>query len=348
MNFPLRRMLGLAAALVGAGCALSTALQAQTAADLPALRKSNSNAARLLLTAPPAPPESLPSEPVARSPISFFRELLAMNASERRQALTNRPPEIRAQILAKVREYESLDPNEREVRLRVTELRWYLRPLMASPATNRAVQLSQIPDRDRKLVEDRLQEWDKVPSDVQKELLGIEPTMQYFAEIEGRSEQQRKEIIKNLSPARREMLEKGIQQWGSMSEEQRRKTLSRFDHFFHLTAPEKDKALQTLSGPERQQIEKTLQTFGSLPPERRAECIRSFAKFTSLSLEERQQFLKNAERWKLMSPGERQAWRELVNRLPPPSLPPLPPELPPLPPSTPRPRPTPTLVTNGN
>jgi len=106
---------------------------------------------------------------------------------------------------------------------------------------------------------------DKVPLDVQKELLGLEPTIQYFAEIEGRSEQQRKEIIMTLSPARREMLEKGIQQWDSMPVEKRRKTLSQFDQFFQLTSQEKDKALKTLSGPERQQIEKTLRTFGSLP-----------------------------------------------------------------------------------
>ena len=51
-----------------------------------------------------------------------------------------------------------------------------------------------------------------------------------------------------------------------------------------------------------------------MPPDQRAQCIRSFEKFASLSLAERQQFLKNAERWKLMSPSERQAWRELVNQ----------------------------------
>jgi predicted Fe-S protein YdhL (DUF1289 family) len=266
-----------------------------------------------------------------------------MNAAERKLALTNRSPESRSQILAKVREYESLKPDDRELRLRVTELRWYLRPLMTAPATNRAARLALIPEPNRKLVEDRLREWDEVPPDVQKELFGLEPTLQYFSEIEGRSDQQRHQILTNISPARREMLEKGIQQWDAMSEDQRRSTLNRFNQFFQLTTPEKEKALQTLSEPERRQIEKTLQTFGSLPPTQRAQCIRSFAKFASLSLEERQQFLKNAERWKLMSPGERQAWRQLVGRLPPPP----PRRPPPLPPSLARSRPGPTVVTNG-
>jgi hypothetical protein len=139
------------------------------------------------------------------------------------------------------------------------------------------------------------------------------------------------------------MLEKGIQQWGAMAVDQRRSTLNRFNQFFQLTTQEKEKALQMLSEPERRQIEKTLEAFGKLPPAQRAHCIRSFDKFASLSLEERQQFLKNAERWKLMSPGERQGWRQLVSRLPPP----LPRRPPPLPPSLARSRPAPTVVTNG-
>ena len=51
-------------------------------------------------------------------------------------------------------------------------------------------------------------------------------------------------------------------------------------------------------------------------------------------MEERQQFLKNAERWKLMPPSDRQKWKDLVEDLS--SLPPLPQDsdhsdLPPLP-----------------
>jgi predicted Fe-S protein YdhL (DUF1289 family) len=267
-----------------------------------------------------------------------------MNLVERKQALTNYPPDQRPQILAKVREYEALKPNDRELRLRVTEMRWHLRSLMTAPATNRPALLAQIPEPDRQLVEDRLLEWDKLAPDVQKELLGLEPTLQYFAEIEGRTDQQRQQILANISPARRKMLEKGIQQWSSLSEDQRRRTLSRFDQFFQLTPQEKEKTLKTLSDPERRQIEKTLKTFGSLPPLQRIQCIRSFDKFASLSLEERQEFLKNAERWKLMSPAERQAWRLLVGHLPPP----LPARKPPLPPTSPRPRPAPAVVTNSN
>ena len=332
------------AVVLGAGHLVSASLLAQMASNLPALPVSNSTVPRVLPGKTPAPREPAPPLPLARSPISFFRELLAMNPAERVQALTNRTPELRAQILAKVREYESLKPEERELRLRVTELRWFLWPLMTAPVTNRAALLAMIPERDRELVEDRLREWDKVPPDVQKELLGIEPTLRYFAEIEGRSDAQRQQILNNISPARREMLEKGIQQWDSLSENQRRNTLRRFNQFFELTTGEKERALKTLSEPERRQIEKTLQTFGSLRPDQRARCIVSFAKFTSLSLEERQQFLKNAERWKLMPPSERQAWRQLVSRLPPPLPPVRPPPLPP----TARPRPARTVVTNGN
>src|SRR4051812_38384779 len=75
----------------------------------------------------PLPIPVAPTSPVTpRCPVDFFRELLAMNFAERNQALGGRPAESRKQILAKVREYEGMKPNEREQRLRATELRWYL------------------------------------------------------------------------------------------------------------------------------------------------------------------------------------------------------------------------------
>ena len=90
--------------------------------------------------------------PQVKSPVDAFRELLAMTISEREKALTNRTPAVRARILAKVREYATLDPNDRELRLRATELRWYLLPLLPESPTNRDAQLATIPEALRPLV----------------------------------------------------------------------------------------------------------------------------------------------------------------------------------------------------
>ena len=343
MSLPGRNMFQVAV-MLGASHLLAASLLAQAATNHPTSASASSTGSRPLASDIPMPPESPPPLPMSQSPISFFRELLAMNAAERRQALTNRSPEGQKLILAKVREYESLPPDELELRLRVTELRWYLLPLMNSPATNRPAELAMIPAANRKLVQDRLLEWDKLPPEVQKDLLANQATITYLAEIEGRTPEQRRQMLQSITPARREILESGINRWGSMSDDQRRKMLERFKGFFELSAQEKQKALNTLSAPERRQIEKTLQTFGSLPADQRSQVIRSFGKFAGLSPAERQQFLKSAERWKLLSPAERQAWREVVRRLPPPE----PPDLPPMPPAPRATRSAPNVATNRN
>src|ERR1017187_15294 len=83
--------------------AAATAVFAAQAQTPPVPVKNISDAAKLL---PPTPTE--------QSPVNFFRQLLAMSSVERNRSLTNRPPEARARILAKVREYQALGPDERE------------------------------------------------------------------------------------------------------------------------------------------------------------------------------------------------------------------------------------------
>jgi hypothetical protein len=330
------------AALLGAG----QLPFASAAAPAPAAPPSNAVAPGAPAPRIPVsiePPTPLPPVPSARSPVAFFRELLAMNAAERKQALTNRPPENQKVILAKVREYAAMDPDRCAERLQVTELRWYLLPLLAAPSANRDAQVAAVPVRIRKFVEDRLQEWDKLSPEVQKDLLANEATIHYFTEIEGLSPEQRRKTLESMSAARRQRLQAGIEQWNQMPEARRRTTIKRFNQFFDLTAADKEKVLRALSGPERRQIDKTLKTFEQLPPEQRAKCVRAIGKYVELSLEDRQQFWKNAERWQLLTPSQRQAWRVVVEKLPPP----LPPELPPMPPSHPAPRPRPALATNG-
>lgn len=318
MKLPWRKFYRLAAMLC-AGQMLFAPIHAQEADD-------DSATAGLEQGGPPLP--------LLRSPVDSFRELLALAPEERKKALAGRTPEIQKRIHAKAREYLAMKPDIRELRLRATELRWYVIPLLSTPATNRAAQLLFIPPELRKPIRDRLAQWDKLTPAVQAELLENELIERYFTQLVGSTHAQRTNILARISPERRAQLEAGMDRWSALSEQERRKTCERFDQFFELTPGEREKALRTLSETERRQIEKTLRTFEKLSPAQRELCVRSFQKFANLSLEERELFLQNAERWRLMSPDEREGWRDLVAMMPEwPPMPPFPP--PPLPPGFP-------------
>jgi hypothetical protein len=250
--------------------------------------------------------------PMSKSPVDVFRELLAQTPGERAEFLAKRTPESRKLILAKLRDYESLTPEERTLRLEVTELRWYLLPLMKAPPGNRGEQLATIPDGVRKLVEERLTHWDKLPPEVKRQVLENGDILQYYFECAARNGDQ------TAGPVLTTDMRSRTRQYS-------------LEQFFLLNPEEKDKILHTLSEPERQQIAKSLQVFAALTPGQRSECLRSFEKFASLTTQERQQFLRSAEQWKAMSPSERQSWKDLVYKLS--RLPPIPPGLgfPPLP-----------------
>lgn len=299
------------------------------------LSAQDSTGATVSAKSPLTPASIMPPLPQTQSPVNFFRQLLAMTAQERENYLTNRPPEIRERILAKVREYLALAPDERELRLNATELRWYLLPLLRASPANRDAQLTQIPDDLRGLVQSRLAEWSVLPPPVQKEFLDNERTLQYFSHLDS---------ARNPSPGPDDASQA---RWNALPENDRRRITNEFNQFFELTPVEKQKTLNTLSDAERAQMEKTLQTFGKLPPAQRAQCIRAFTKFAGMSLAERAEFLKNAERWSQLPPKERQAWRDLVAQVP--LWPPLPRTLirPPMPPHLPL-HPHPTVATNQN
>ena len=287
-----------------------------------------------------APP--LPPLPRPQSPVAFFRKLLAMTPAEQENYLTNRPPQIRSRILAKIREYQALDPTERELRLRATELRWYLLPLLSTPPADRGAQLAAVPDDLRNLIQVRLGQWDILPPPLQQEFLENERTLRYFTQVEATGGPPMPGIGGEKNPP-----DSDVARWNALSPEQRQRITDQFRQFFELAPVEKQKTLNTLSPRERRQMEKTLQTFDQLPPPQRRECVRAFTKFASMDPQARAEFLKNAEHWSQMSPQERQTWRDLVANVPkwsPPPPPPLPP-IPRLPPQLP-PHLPPTVATN--
>jgi hypothetical protein len=239
------------------------------------------------------------------SPVSFFRQLLVMSPAERLAALTNRPPEIRARIVAKIHEYLALDPNERELRLSATELRWWLAPLFKLTPDVRVARVAAVPDDFRPIVESRLAQWDALPPDLQHEFLENDKTLHYFSRIDTTN------------------------QYAVTPEQQ--KIAAQFNQFFDLTDAEKQSALNTLSAAERAAMEKTLASFEQLPPKQRLLCVRNYAKFAGMDGAQRSEFLKNAQKWAAMSPQERQSWRDLVAHVP--IMPPMPTISPPIPPN---------------
>jgi hypothetical protein len=286
----------------------------------------------------PAKSSASPVSPTPQSPVNFFRQLLAMTPDEREKFLTNRTPEIRTRILAKVGEYEALDADDRELRLRATELRWYLEPLLRESPTNRAARMAQVPDDLRELVGDRLQEWMILPPPLQEEFLENERTLAYFTQIDPT----KATLVMPESGGHSALSDDDQARWDGLSENQRRQVTAQFKQFFELTPDEKQKTLNTLSDAERRQMEKTLQSFDQMPPTQRAECVRAFAQFASMDAQQRAEFLKNAARWSEMSPAERQAWRDLVVNVP--QWPPLPTGfMPPIPAET-----SPAVATNHN
>ncbi|MDB6021614.1 MAG: hypothetical protein JWQ04_1471 [Pedosphaera sp.] len=276
----------------------------------------------LATTAPPPLPQ-------LKSPVEQFRELLELSPAARENQLTNRPLELRKRILAKVQEYEAMKPDERELRLRNTQLRWYLLSFMETPPTERATQLAMVPEADRPFVQDHLAQWDRLPAAEQKEVLKYEKLMENIAASPNK--------VLPLTPVSngQDSL-KNLDSFLKLPPEKREQMYASFQNFFELTDAEKQKTIGVLPPNERRQMTMALRNFALLPKPQREKCLRSFAKFSDMGESERQEFLKNVERWREMSPAERQAWRQLVNSVPP--VPPLPTGVafpPPLPPRLP-------------
>jgi hypothetical protein len=250
-----------------------------------------------------------------KSPVAIFRELLAMPPQDRHKAVAARWPDKQKAILDKLAEYEILPNGFREQRLKETELRWYLLPLMDAPRTNRAAGLAAIPDEYRSIVQERLQTWDLIPPTLKQQWKNDDMVADYFAQSQAAFDK-RNDFLRNLPPKRRVYLEKELKRWQDMSDVERKNALLGFKKFFELPPAEQEETLETASDDDRRQMKQTLDSYKNLTLAQRQQCIRSFEKFTTMSVEERNQFLKNAERWNEMTPAEREKWRQLVTVAP--------------------------------
>jgi hypothetical protein len=261
----------------------------------------------------PAVPPPLP--PVLKSPTELFRKLLSADASQREELLRSRPPASREIILRGLREYESLSPTNRELRLRTLELGWHLDQLFRMSPTNREPWLASLSESDRTALRNRARYWDSLSPTTRTNLLqnqlGIRALIGLDTLVEGGSVR----------------VHRDIQHLKELTSEQRQELVTTYKLIFELSNDEKNRLLQIYDATQREQMMKTLKQLGAVPAGQRDLCLDGMTRFNTLSPEEKIEFLKNCERWKSMTPTEREAWRVIVRRQTP--RPPLPPLVPP-------------------
>ncbi len=279
----------------------------------------------LLLTAVLARAAEPADARVERNPIAAFRILLAMRTDARTAELAAKPTRVREVLTSRLREYDALPPVEREARLRATELHFYLNPLLTTLPATRAAQLATVPASFRPLVEERLAAWDKLPAEIQREILTNERLLKAMT----------RPAVPNayppLPPGLEPKVPDNVTQWQTLDTRQREQLLDNFTHYFRLDDRAKTKVVAALPAPKRAEAARTLGEFEQLTADDRAACLAALKQLGQMTQEQQVQFYANAELWKKMPESERAAWRKLVIEFPP-----LPPGLGPQPPLPPR------------
>lgn len=259
-----------------------------------------------------------------RNPVAVFRNLLLMQTDARTRELAAKPARLREVLTTRLREYDTLTPAEREARLRATELRFYLNPLLTTIPATRAPQLATVPDSLRPLVEERLAAWDKLPVAIQHEVLANERLLQAMTRPSVPN------AFPPLPPGFEPKVPDNVAQWQGLDARQREQLLDNFTHYFRLSERAKSRVVAALPEPKRAEATRTLGQFEQLPADERAACLAALKKLGQMTQEQQAQFYENAEQWKKMPESERTAWRKVVIEFPP--LPPGAGPQPPLPP----------------
>ena len=294
--------------------------------------------AKAQIITPPLPGAERPAHHDPRkSPFQSFRDLLSAPPSEREEILKSKPEVHRRHLQDRLKEFDRLQPAEKETQLKMMELRWYLVPLLSLAPSNRVDRLSLIPPDLKLLVEDRLKKWDELPLNLRQEASQQGLVLQYLSRLEsGTPTEQIKFWNSKLAGQNSTAPTAPSMQSVNMVPPpvptgESKGLADHMNRFFELSKDEKQKTLEFFSGKERERVQETLSKLESVAPEQRKLYLESFQRFSQMDEESRRVFLKNAERWRHMSDEARKAFRELVTKLPPlppgfngPPLPPMP------------------------
>lgn len=264
-----------------------------------------------------AEPKLPPLPPLPASPVTTFRALLAMSPEERNQALNDRSEAQQALLRARVAEYEALPAEQREERLRATDLYWHLQQLLRRAPAERQTLLASAPADLRSVLSERLALWDRLPEADREALLQHERAIRYFARLKLSTRPPLPAAGLSQAPALSLRLQADLAPLQNMGPTELKRIHQQWQQFFESPPARVERALQSMGEQERREMAEVLERFKRLPPAQRQVCIDSFARLASLPPAERAAFLKSAEKWESLTAQERATWRHLVTKLPP-------------------------------
>jgi len=294
-----------------------------------------------------AQPVVMKKDAVEQSPIVFFRGLLEKSPSERASALADRNDFQRRFILRKIAEYEAMDPGEAELRLKTTELRWYLKKLVRLEGRQRQAWLAGLEDSSRELLAARLNAWDTLSPAIQKGILEHEQTMEWVRKMDLATPEERTRMLAAQDPAERVEMEVRLKEWRKFSDSERERITALFMEFFELSEKERARILVRLSGDELKSVVPVISRLEVMDESELRQYVAHFNQMAAMAPLSRYAYLNHARQWKILNRQQQSNWKGLVVELPP--LPPSPPgmlppphpsisvsgfvvELPPLPP----------------
>lgn len=272
---------------------------------------------------PPAavrrPNAARPPQPVESTPVDYFRQLLAAKGEDRERLLATRPAAQHAQFRAILQEYERCTPEERERRLQALELRYRITATLRLAPAARTQAVARLSESVRPLVQDRLNYWNQLAPDVQRDLLANERLMRIVTSVSlGRTAA----IGTALSSNELGRVEAAVRDWNNLPEGKRVAAEDAFRKVFESGSARSVEG-KAWTEMEQDEIRRALARFKHLSPVQRSICIRNVPKLAGMSPAERAEFLRSAEEWREMTAEERQAWKNMVKRSP--VLPPFPP-----------------------
>ncbi|MSU61387.1 MAG: DUF3106 domain-containing protein [Pedosphaera sp.] len=256
--------------------------------------------------------------------LDLFDRLLTGTPEERDTILASKTDQHRKFLRTELSRLESMTPADREVALISMRSRYYLLELVKVRPEVRQPAVAAVPEKDRQLVLEKLQRWDRLPQELQQEVLQNERTVRYVLQLDGLSTAERKKVLPTLPESLRKSWEDKLTEWKALSPERRQRISSQSIRFFELSTKERAKVLENLPEQQRRQAEESIKAFDKLPTAERAACLESVPKMFEMPEQNLDQFIDTLERWKRLSVKDRQMWKNVTTVLPPANLPPLP------------------------